>query len=353
MVNPNQFRLEVEEALKNPLLESSEEGIKLNQNESPWDIPVDLKVAITEKLIKTDFNRYPLDDISQFKKILAKQNEVFADQIALANGSPVLLQALIHVIRPKSKVLILDPSNHLYGEQVKLFGHHVVRVPLSSDFVLSAEAVLSVVKKENPSLILIANPNVPTGNLFPKETLYKIIRTTKCLTVIDETFFPFSGETLCDWLAEFPHLLILRSFSKAYALAGVRLGYLLGDADVIFQIEKVLPFYCVSKIAIVIASEVLHHDDFVDAYVSDILKERRRLFENLQLIHYVSPFPSDTNFILFRVPNSKFVFRELKKRGIFIRDVSDESRLKNCLRVTVGSPEENTEFLQAMKEIMG
>jgi histidinol-phosphate aminotransferase len=331
-----------------------EDAVKLNQNESPWDLPIQLKVAITEKLIKTDFNRYPLAEPLQLKKKIAKHDKVLTDQIAVSNGSNVLIQAIVNAtsLKPRGKVMVLDPTFVVYAHQAEVFGIPVVKVPLGENFALSHEAVIAAIRKEAPSVLFISNPNAPTGNLFAKESLYKIVKAAPCLTVIDEAYYPFSNESLVDWLADFPHLVILRTLSKAFALAGVRVGYAIGEPDVIAQIEKVMMPFCLSTIACVIAMEVLDHADFVAGYVKDVLKQRRKLFDEMQQIAGVTAFPSDTNFILFRSERAAEIVRELKTRGLLVRDVNDGNRLKDCLRVSVGTPEENQEFLKALKEIV-
>lgn len=329
-------------------------AVKLNQNESPWDLPIPLKVAISERLIKTDFNRYPLAEPTQLKKKLAKHDNVLTDQIVVANGSNVLIQAIINAtsLRPKGKVMVLDPTFVVYAHQAEIFGLPVVKVPLGENFTLSHEAVISAMRKESPSVIFIANPNAPTGNLFAKESLYKIVKAANCLTVIDEAYFPFSNETLIEWLADFPHLVILRTLSKAYALAGVRVGYAIGDPDVVSQIEKVMLPFCLSTISCVIAMEVLDQVDFVANTVKDVLKQRRKLFEEMQQIEGVTAFPSDTNFILFRSDRATEIARKLKDKDLLVRNVDDGNRLKNCLRVSVGTHEETAAFLKELKTIL-
>lgn len=330
------------------------DAAKLNQNESPWDVPLSLKVAITERLIKTDFNRYPLAEPLQLKKKIAKRDNVLTDQIAIANGSNVLIQAIVNAtsLKPKGKVLVIDPTFVVYAHQAATFGIPVVKVPLGENFSLSHEAVIAAIKKESPSVIFIPNPNAPTGNLFAKDSLYKIVKAANCLTVIDEAYYPFSNETLIDWLADFPHMMILRTLSKAFALAGVRVGYAIGDTEVIMQLEKALMPFCLSTISCVIAGEALDHADYVAGYVKDVLKQRRKLFDEMQQIAGVTAFPSDANFILFRSERAGEILRELKNAGILVRDVSDGGRLENCLRVSVGLPEQNEVFLSVLKTVL-
>jgi len=325
------------------------EGVKLNQNECPWDVPIDLKVRITERLIKTDWNRYPVDDLIHLQTKIANQTEgIRPNQIVLSNGSNTIIQALIQVILPHSKVLILDPSFVVYELQAKLLGHRIVKVPLSENFELQIEKTLTAIKKEKPGIIFIANPNAPTGTLFDKQSLYKIIQTANCPVVIDEAYYPFTDETAVDWLNDFQNLIIMRTFSKALALAGVRCGYIIANPDISMQVEKMLMSFRLSKITCVIVDEILDHHSYLKEYVSNILKERGRLFSKMQKMNGLQVFPSEANFLLFRVENSTKVNKKLMEQRVLIRHVSQPGPLKNCLRVTVGTAEENDQFLNAL-----
>lgn len=327
-----------------------EPGIKLNQNESPWDVPLELKVAIAERLIRLDWNRYPLEEPVQLKKKVAKFHSLWADQVVLANGTNVLIQALVNATSHGSKVLTLDPSFSVYDIQARLFGNELVKVALNEDFSLPVEAVLRAIKKEKPSLIFIPNPNAPTGNLFEKQGLHRIVAAANCLTVIDEAYYPFSGETVVDWLKDFQQLVILRTFSKAFAAAGVRFGYAIADSEVALHLEKSLMPYCVARTTCTIIDELLSHPEFVDKYVKDVIQARDHLFFKMQEIASITVFPSHANFILFRVPHAKSTAQKLLKHGVVVRNVSNDERLKNCLRVTAGSVSDNEAFLKALRQ---
>lgn len=329
------------------------EGVKLNQNECPWDIPLDLKVRITERLIRTDWNRYPVDDLVTLQKRLADVYGVDFDQIVVSNGSNTIIQALINVIPVKSKVLILDPSFVVYEMEARLHGNPLVKVPLSEDFELLPERTLAAIKKERPGLVLIANPNAPTGTLFDKRSLYRIIQTARCPVVIDEAYYPFTQETVIEWLADFKNLVILRTLSKAYALAGVRFGFLIAHREIASGVEKFLMTFRISSITTAIVDEVLSHPGYADEYRARILKERGRLFSRMQTMAGVQVFPSEANFLLFRVNNAGNVHKKLMEEKILVRNVDDGARLKNCLRVAVGAPEENDRFVAALKKILG
>lgn len=326
------------------------EGIKLNQNESPWDIPLDLKVRITERLIKTDWNRYPVDDMIHLKKKMATLFGFHPDQLVLANGSNVIIQALINIIPTNHKVMVLDPTFVIYEMQAEMHGNKVIKVPLSEDFELQTERMLAEIKKHKPGMIFIANPNAPTGSLFDKRSLYRIIQSTSCPVVIDEAYYPFTEETVQEWLADFDNLVIMRTFSKAYALGGVRFGYIATHPDIACQVEKFLMTFRLSKLTCAIIDEILDDHSYMKQYVQDIVKERGRLFSKLQKIEQIRVYPSEANFLLIRVPNAPEISRKLIEQKVLIRNMhKPESALENCLRVAVGTVEENDQFLAALK----
>jgi len=329
-----------------------DEGVKLSQNECPWDIPIDLKVKITERLLKTDWNRYPLTELLDIQKKLAKWHGVLPDQIAVANGSNVLIQALINVIPRSSKVLIVDPTFVIYEMQAKLNGNKVIKVPLSEDFELLTEKTLATIKKEKPGIVFIPNPNAPTGTLFDKKSLHRIIQAAECPVVIDEAYYPFTEETVISWLEDFDNLIVMRTFSKAFALAGIRFGYLIADPDIAPQIEKFLMTFRLSNVTLAIIDEIIGNEDYVKDYVSDIVKERGRVFAELQKYDDIRVFHSEANFLLFRVPNAPALAQQLMTDGIIIRNICNDDSLKNCLRVAIGAPEENDAFLDALKRHM-
>jgi histidinol-phosphate aminotransferase len=345
------FRSEV---LESPLykVDHVRDAIKLNQNESPWDIPVALKAKITERLIKTDWNRYPVTDLQDLQTKLAKLLEVDPDQVVISNGSNTIIQALINVINPHYKVLILDPCFVIYEMQAKLHGNKVIKVPLSEDFELPTEKMLATIDKEKPGLIFIANPNAPTGTLFDKKSLYRILEAANCPVVIDEAYYPFTKETAIDWLDDFDNLIIMRTFSKAMALAGVRVGFTVSHPEIAAQIEKFLMTFRLPTVTSVIIDEVLENHDYMEGYVADIVKERGRLFSRLQQFKELRVFPSEANFLLVRTANSTEVCKRMMNHGILIRNIDNGTSLKDCFRVNVGLPEENDAFIATLKIIL-
>lgn len=329
-----------------------EEGIKLNQNESPWDLPLDLKVAITERLIKTDWNRYPLETVIHIKKKLAKALAVLPDQLVLSNGSNTLIQALVMAIPRKSKIAIPDPTFSVYEHQALLNGNKVVKIELADGFHFPTDRFVTTITREKPGLIFIANPNAPTGNLFDRQGLHRVLQAG-FLTVIDEAYFPFSNDSVIDWLAEFPNLIVMRTFSKAFALAGVRFGFTIADPEISYQIEKMLMPFRLSSITCAIVDEILEDSSYVNEYVKKIVAEKGRFFAKLQKIKNITVYPSDANFFLLRVSDAKVIYQKILKEGVIVRNVSNGTSLINCLRVNVGTSEENELFLNALKKVVG
>lgn len=325
-------------------------GVKLSQNECPWDIPLALKVKISERLLKIDWNRYPLTELLQLQKKIARWHGIMADQVAIANGSNVLIQALVNIIPQQGKVLILDPTFVVYEMQAALAGHKVIKVPLSENFELLTEKTLATIKKEGPNLVLIANPNAPTGTLFDKMSLHRILEAAKCPVVIDEAYYPFTDETVLSWLNDFDHLIVMRTFSKAFALAGVRCGYLMGAGELTEQLEKFLMSFRLSTLAIAIVEEVIDNHAYVKEYAQKIVAERSRVFAEMQKIDNVHVFHSAANFLLFRVPDAAQLAKKLMKGGIIVRNVGNGGALENCLRVGIGSPQDNDTFLSVLKK---
>ncbi len=327
-------------------------GAKLNQNESPWDIPVDIKADIVEQMLKTPWNRYPLDDVLHLQKKMAKYLGVWPDNIVFANGSNVLIQALVFATSISREVMVVDPTFSVYEIEAQLFSNKIIRVPLNPDFSIPVDRFIKEMKKQKPGIIFLANPNSPTATLFDKEGLRKIIDAAECLVVIDEAYYPFSGVTLMDWVKECDNLVILRTFSKAFALGGLRLGWMIAEPEVCRQVQKCLLPFCISRLSSLTAMGVLENPQYIDLYVKQICAERDRVYSILFTLSGITVHPTHTNFILFEVEDSPSIFKQLLIEGVIVRQVNDGRRLKNALRVSIGSPKENDAFLQAIEKVL-
>ncbi|MFO1464749.1 MAG: histidinol-phosphate transaminase [bacterium] len=325
------------------------EAIKLNQNELPYDLSPDLKAELLGRLADLPLQRYPLPQPQALQERLATHLGVPASQVLLANGSNVLIQALILATSLRGKVLVLEPTFSVYEIEAKLFGNKVISVPLRApDFGFPRERILAQLKRHRPNLVFIANPNAPTGNLFPESELLEVVSKAKCLVVVDEAYVQFSKATLLPQLKRCPNLVILRTFSKGFGLGGVRIGYLVAHEKVTENLAKLLLPYCLSSVSEAAALFALEHAERYEPILAEVVRERDRMLAAMRGLPKLKTFASAANFILFQVKNAKACFDHLLRQGVLVRNVSNHHGLKNCLRVSVGRPPENDAFLRAL-----
>lgn len=342
------FRKELKK-LKAYSLDRPPHRIKLNQNESPYDLPLPLKKKILREIGKLAWNRYPTPYADSLRKVLGQKLAWDPEGIVVAGGSNVLVQLLVIATALHGKMLTVSPTFSLYEIEGKLFNNRIIKVPLDpGDFSLPLTRFLKTIKKERPNIVFLPNPNAPTGNLFPQASLLAILEKTKGLVAIDEAYYPFSGVTLKPYLKKYPNLVILRTLSKAFSLAGVRIGYLLAHPKVAEVVRRIMLPFTVGPLQEAIGITALANGHYVQGIVQQISTEREQLFDELRKIPGVTPYPSITNSILFGVSNADRTYRKLLRRGILIRPMAGHG-LKNCLRVTIGSPSENRQFLNTLR----
>jgi histidinol-phosphate aminotransferase len=338
------------------------EVVKLNQNELPY-APHPSLVDLQKKWQEAsnadvkgcwDINRYPNQTAYPLREALSQKLGWPAEGIALANGSNVLVQALVLATAVGGTVLTVRPTFSLYALEAKLFARELVEVPLKGDFSLDEELMISSLQEKKPNIIFLTNPNAPTGNLLDERILLRIIMEARCLVVLDEAYWPFSEKTFFDSLEENKNLLIMRTFSKAMGLAGLRLGYLLGAPEIIEQVEKILMPYRLPSLVQELCLFVLQNSQNKAKRVQEIRRETKRVFAFLKEFKGIHPFPTNANYILFRIDSGKSgteVIRGLEEQNILIRDFSHYPGLDNCLRVSIGTVSENDRFMQGLERV--
>lgn len=333
-------------------LSSYPEASKLNQNEMPYDLPGELKAKILEKLVRIPWNRYPFSQPFTFRDKLAQSLSWPAEGVVISNGSNVLIQAILMATSLSGRVLTLDPTFSLYEIEAKALGNTVDLIPLGENYSFPTQAILDSMQENPPTLVFIANPNAPTGNLFAKEQILKVVKEAPCIVVVDEAYYQFAEENLSAELANYPNLVLLRTFSKALGLGGVRIGYAMGAVEIIQEFVKVLLPYCVSSVTEAIGMTVLEHPEICQKKLTEMKIGRARLYQGLSSMEGAKVYPSQTNFLIFQVSDSKKVFDALVQEKILVRDVSHPQSLPNTLRVSVGTPDENEKFLQALAKVL-
>jgi histidinol-phosphate aminotransferase len=316
--------------------------IKLDANESPYGFETALKEAAA---VRT--NRYPDPDAAGLKRVVAGAFGVKRGNILQGNGSDELIYYLIATFG--GPVLYPVPTFSMYGIIARALGERPVEVPLDAEFDLNGDGMLRAIRKEKPKLIFLSSPNNPTGNCFSSEKILKVIEKATGVVVVDEAYQPFASEKgFLPLLRDYNNLVIMRTLSKI-GLAALRLGFLVADAEIVDEVNKVrLPFN-VNSLSQAVAVAALQDRRRLRTAVHAIVSERDRLFEGMEKIEGVTPFPSEANFILFAVKNPDMLHGALLQKGILVRNLNDVVR--GCLRVTVGTPEENAAFLKALARI--
>ncbi len=336
-------------ALKAYKTETSEAKIRLSSNELPYDFPKHLKENAFKKAFEGPLNLYPDPNARELKEAVSDFFQIPEENLLLGNGSDEIIYYIsIAVGDPKEGILFPEPTFPMYRISAQVVGREAVGVPLKENFELDLERMLKEAKR--CALAYFAYPNNPTANLFSKEAIRKIREKVKAV-VIDEAYFHYSGETFQEDALSREDTLVLRTLSKI-GLASLRVGILIAKTEIVRELEKVrLPFN-LSTPSQKIASFLLREGkEFIEEAVKKVCAERDRLRAEMESIKGVEVFPSKANFLLFRTPvEAGVLHQELLKEGVLVRDVSYMEGLERCLRVSVGQPEENDAFLEALEK---
>ena len=325
---------------------------KLDQNESPYDLPPELKAEVWERLQRTPWNRYPELAAESLCAAIARFHGWDEAGVVVSGGSNVLIQAFVAACGISQRVLSVKPTFAVYGEQAQLLGAPLTEVALGEDFGLPVEELLAELKR-GPGVFFLANPAAPTGNVFPKAELTALAEAAApdWTLVFDEAYHQFTDADLLPLVRDNAHTASLRTFSKAFGLGGVRLGYALMSPDLAQNIQKLLLPFSVSALQIATGLTVLEHPEYVTARAAEAKRERDVLFAELQKLPNLTVYPSETNFFLFRVGDAEAFYNALLSEGILVRRQDHLPGLFGCLRVSVGTPEENSAFLAATKKV--
>lgn len=328
--------------------------IKLDAMENPFTLPPELQRELGERLGRVAINRYPAASPARVIERLTAFAQVPAGcKTILGNGSDELIDILSVACNvPGATVLAPLPGFVMYELSARLRGLDFVGVPLTADFQLDEAAMLAAIDRHRPALTYIAYPNNPTANLFDDAVIDRIVAAVgaqRGLVVFDEAYQPFASRSRMASLARHDHVLVMRTLSK-FGLAGVRLGYLCGAAALIDEVDKVRPPYNVSVLNAEATLFALDHADEYARQAALLRSERERLQAALRTLPGVTPFPSEANMILVRVPDSTRAFDGMKQRGVLVKHIAGlHPLLAHCLRLTVGAPGENDAMIAALK----
>ncbi len=326
----------------------------LSANENPSDVGEGVRREISRELARVALNRYPDPLANALRDQIAEAYGLGRDRVLVGNGGDELLFDVALAWGGAGRTFLnLPPTFSVYEANAQLTGTTTASIPRRADFSVDEESVLRRVGQGDIDYVVLTSPNNPTGNATDPSLVERLLEATDALVVVDEAYGEFGGRSVAELLSGHENLLVLRTFSKAYALAGARMGYVLGSPAVIGELTKVRQPYSVNALSQAAASVVFRNRDRFAPGIRAIVAERGRVTAELAFMDGVSPYPSDANFVMVRVPQAHRVWERLYDRGVLVRDFSGHPMLPDCLRVSIGTRQENDMFLEALAEVLG
>lgn len=330
--------------------------VKINQNENPFDLPEAVKRRVLEQALEREWSRYPEFDPIELNARLAEFAGWRADGVLTGNGSNELIEALLLVVvGAGTRVVIPEPTFTLYALLTNLLGGEIVRVSLDAELEYDARGLARARRESAAPLTIVCSPNNPTGCVLSLDDLRALLSESDGLVAVDEAYHEFSGQSAVPLLHEFDNLVVLRTFSKAMGMAGLRVGYLMASPALVREINKARLPYNLNFISQMAAGAALEEAALLRINVARLVRERERLSAELRALPGVKVYPSQANFLLLELLDGSpaAVFEALYAQGVLVRNVSSYPRLERCLRVSVGSEVENDRFLEALRTTLG
>lgn len=328
------------------------QGIALDKNEIPWSVSDKVQKALIKRIESMEFNRYPDSECTALKTAVSKYTGVDTASIGIGNGSDELISVLLQTfIEPGDTIAVHNPSFSMYKIYGTICGARIWEYNLDSDFKMKLDEYITCIQKKKPKVIFLCNPNNPTGGRLELMEIEQILKNAAGIVVVDEAYYEFCGLTAAGLLSRYKNLIIMRTFSKAMGLAGLRVGYMLACPRIINFIDRVRSPFNVNAFAQIAAEEILGNMDTVKERIEIIKGERERLNALLSELEGLQCFESWSNFILVRSQYAAEIHRKLQEAGIYIKGYSGPM-LKDCVRITVGSRSENDKFYEAVKEAL-
>ncbi len=325
--------------------------VKADANESPFDLPPEIRHELTEAIAQLQFNRYPDPSSDLLRAQLCEQLRVDKAEIVVGNGSDELIGNFMLAFRkPEACVSFPTPTFSMFGILAQVAQIEAVGLPLDDRFDLDPAAWKAHLDAHVINLVFLSYPNNPTGTNFSTDAIREILARPDTLVLLDEAYYEFSGHSLMTERERYPNLVITRTFSKAYGLAGLRVGYVVAHPEIVDELNKVRLPYNLNRFSQLAATLLLKRPDRLAQHLQLIRSERERVFNALKAIEGIYPFPTDANFILFRTDSpAPDVFQRLLDHGVLVRNLDRPGPLKNCLRITIGTPEDNEMFLAGLR----
>lgn len=324
--------------------------IKVNANECNFNLPPLVAERVTNRLASIAFNRYPNMEMDDLKESIARNFNLRPQNVLIGNGSSEILEKLFFAFGGNGRSIVYPvPSFSMYSIYARISESDAVAVELEEDYSLDAEKIIRAAKENDARLVVICSPNNPTGNAVALADIERIAAAAGCAFAVDEAYVEFHGVSAAQLLKKYPNLIIARTFSKAYGLAAARVGYMLADEQITRMIAKTCMPYHVNTMTLAVADAVYQmRDEFVPR-IQMFVAERKRMIETLKTLSAVTVYPSETNFILIKYEKAAELASYLESRLIGVRSFGSAPRLEHCLRITVGTRDENDTLLDEIK----
>lgn len=325
--------------------------IKINQNESPFDLPDKIKKKVLDNLKNKKWNIYPDFIPERIYEKVADKLGVTKENIIIGNGSNEMIFTLLAAtIEKNRKIIISEPTFTVYKLIASNLNADIKVISLNDDFSYNVDSMMEEAKTKG-SITIVCSPNNPTGTTCSYENIIKLLEASNGIVVVDEAYIHFGGKSVIELINKYSNLVILRTFSKAFGLAGLRIGLLISNHELVKQLFKVKMPYNLNVLTLTVLDAVFDDISFVEENVDYILDQRNKLNEELNKLKNLYVVPTETNFFLVKVEDSKRIFDKLLEYGVLVRDVSSYPMLKNYLRISIGSKEENEVLVDALRKI--
>lgn len=331
-------------------------SIMLDANENPFCMQAKLAEVILSSIDIGSLNRYCNSRADELCRKLAGYigYGITGDMVMAGDGSDELIGIIISgLIKKGQSIIIITPGFSMYNIYSLINEAKIVEFPREEDFSVNIDKLIDAANKIKPSAVFICNPNNPTGTLMPKEDICRLAEELECALVVDEAYFEFSKVTATDMVYKYDNLIILRTMSKAWGLAGLRIGYLISNKYMVKELLKVKPPYNVNSITQQIACIALEHRSIMEDRVKIILEEKERLVSCLQNIKGFKVYDSSANFVLVKVNDADRLTCRLRDNGIAVRNFNGSCSLSNCVRITIGTTDENIKLVNTIKSLEG
>ena len=324
--------------------------IKLDANEANMNLPPIVEDRVMARLSRIAFNRYPGEEETDLKEQIARNFSVKIENVLLGNGSSELLEKLFFCFGGKdNKIIYPVPSFSMYDTYAVISEAQGIPFPLEIDYSLDVEKLVRAIRDEKPAMAVICNPNNPTGNAIPVSDIEYVLMNTNCVVVVDEAYVEFYGMSAVSLIKKYPNLVVCRTFSKAYGLAAARVGYMIASEEICELVGKAFMPYHMNVLSLATADIVYQMRHEYVPRIQMTIAERKRLYGELKKLEHIDVFESQTNFLLVESEQAAQLVSYLAEQRISVRSFGKNSRLKNCIRISVGVREENDKLISTIK----